>query len=122
MRFLGEESPSPVGGTYLESDPDPEGIGERLPPTPLSTSGARRWWTRSQRIRTLAEVPLTMPLVETTAAPIYIQIAGRARHLRGLGMPQEAIGRELGVSARTVPVTLAAAAFPLAHGGRTPAP
>ena len=34
-----------------ESDPDPEGIGERIPPTPLSTSGASRWLTRSQRIR-----------------------------------------------------------------------
>ena len=54
-------------------------------------SNALRWWTRSQRIRTLAQVPLTVPSVEAVPAPIYVQIAGRARHLRGLGMTQEAI-------------------------------
>ena len=31
-----------------ESDPDPEGIGERVTPTPPSTSGARRWWRRRE--------------------------------------------------------------------------
>jgi ParB-like chromosome segregation protein Spo0J len=50
----------------------------------------------------VAEVPLTVPLVEATAPPIYIQVAWRARHLRELGLTQEAIGRDLGVSARTV--------------------
>ena len=36
----------------------------------------------------LGRGPLTVPLVEATAAPIYVQIAGRARHLRELGMTQ----------------------------------
>jgi hypothetical protein len=65
-------------------------------------SDATRWWTRSQRIRTLAGVPLAVGLVETIPAPVYLQIAGRVRHLRGLGLTQEVIARELGVSARTV--------------------
>jgi transcriptional regulator with XRE-family HTH domain len=41
-------------------------------------------------------------LVVDAGAEVYIQIAGRAHHLRGLGLTQEGIARELGVSARTV--------------------
>jgi len=50
----------------------------------------------------VAEVPLIVALGETTPAPIHIQIAGRARQLKGLALTQEAIGRELGVSTGTV--------------------
>jgi hypothetical protein len=57
---------------------------------------------RSQRIRTLAGIPVIVALVEAIPGPAYLQIAGRARHLRGLGLTQERIARELGVSARTV--------------------
>jgi transcriptional regulator with XRE-family HTH domain len=43
--------------------------------------------------------------------PIFLQIAARARHLRELGLTLEAIGRELGVSARTVAKALASTDF-----------
>lgn len=69
-------------------------------------STSLRWWTRSQRIRTVAEVPLVAALVETLPAPVYLQIAGQARQLRGLGLAQEVIARELGVSAKTVAKSL----------------
>lgn len=83
--------------------PASAGVKKELPTT---TERGKEWWTRSQRIRTAAEVPLVAALVETIAAPVYLQIAGRARHLRGLGLTLEVIARELGVSARTVAKSL----------------
>lgn len=53
-------------------------------------------WTRSQRIRTAAVVPLEVMLVNENELPLYQPIAERAKHLHDLGMSYRAIGRTLG--------------------------
>jgi len=55
------------------------------------------WWTRSQRIRTAAEVPFEAVLADTAMAPVYQRIASKALHLRQLGLGRSAIARSLGV-------------------------
>lgn len=54
-------------------------------------------WSRSQRIRTAAEIPLEVILVDEAELPLYERLAERAKHLRELGMSYRAIGRVLGV-------------------------
>ena len=60
------------------------------------------WWTRTQRIRTAAEVPLEAVLKKTKTPPLYQQIAGKALHLRELGMSYCGIARRLEVDDKTV--------------------
>jgi hypothetical protein len=59
-------------------------------------------WTRTQRIRTAATVPVEAAMVDRAEAPLYLRIAERARHLRELGMSDKAIARTLSVSDKTV--------------------
>jgi len=61
-----------------------------------------RWWTLSQRIRTLAQVHFEAEILDTGAAPIYQQIAPKAFQLKQLGMSVSAIARSLGVTDKTV--------------------
>ena len=61
-----------------------------------------RWWRRTQRIRTAAEVPLEAALLETEAKPLYQRVAGKALQLRELGLSLSAIGRRLGADDKTV--------------------
>ena len=61
-----------------------------------------RWWTRTQRIRTAAEVPLEVVLAETEERPLYQRLARKALHLRELGLSLSAIARKLGVDDKTV--------------------
>jgi DNA-binding NarL/FixJ family response regulator len=66
-----------------------------------------QWWTRSQRIRTAAELPLVVSLVDRSSLPLHAQIAPRARVLAALGLPNVQIAAELGVSDKTVAKALA---------------
>lgn len=59
-------------------------------------------WTRSQRIRTAAELPLVVDLADPAPPPKYQQIAERAARLRELGMTYRAIGEALGVDEKLV--------------------
>jgi hypothetical protein len=61
-----------------------------------------RWWTRSQSIRTLAEIPLEVPIIDPVQTPKYQKIAAEAVVLRRLGLPVYKIARALGVAAKTV--------------------
>ncbi len=62
----------------------------------------RYWWTRSQRIRTFAEIPIEAAILNAGAAPAYQQIAPKAVHLHQRGMSKSAIARRLSVTNKTV--------------------
>jgi len=66
-----------------------------------------KWWTRTQRIRTFAEVPIEAAILDTDAPPIYQQIASKAIQLQQVGMSNSAIARRLGISDKTVAKALA---------------
>jgi hypothetical protein len=57
-----------------------------------------KWWTRSQRIRTFAEIPIEAAILDATAPPIYQQIAAKAFHLQQVGMSDSAIAKRLGIT------------------------
>jgi hypothetical protein len=61
-----------------------------------------KWWTLSQRIRTLAEIPFLVDLLEIEEPPVYQQISEKSLHLHKLGLSNEAIGKHLGVDGKTV--------------------
>ena len=61
-----------------------------------------RWWTRSQSIRTAAQLPFEAAILETLEAPTYQRIAEKARHLHQLGLNLSRIAQALGVSDKTV--------------------
>lgn len=60
------------------------------------------WWTLSQSIRTFAETPFSVALLEAEKPPIYQLIAEKALHLNQLGLSMEGISRHLGVDGKTV--------------------
>ena len=60
------------------------------------------WWTRTQRIRTLAKVPFQVAILRCEEPPVYQRIAPKAVHLRELGLRNAAIARRLGVTDKTV--------------------
>ena len=59
-------------------------------------------WTRSQRIRTTAEVPFEAVLLEAADPPLYQRIAVEATRLHRLGLSDVRITQSLGVSDKTV--------------------
>jgi hypothetical protein len=59
-------------------------------------------WTRSQPIRTVAEIALSFSLLETRPPFAFQAIASEASRLLRLGMPFSSIARHLGVSDKTV--------------------
>ena len=59
-------------------------------------------WTRTQRIRTAARIPIEAVIVDHADVPVYLKIADQAKHLRDLGISDRAIGRALRVSDKTV--------------------
>jgi hypothetical protein len=65
-----------------------------------------KWWTRSQPIRTVAELSLSFPLLETRPPFAYQYLAERASELWRLGMSACVIARALGVSDKTITKTL----------------
>lgn len=74
--------------------PDPQG-------GPDEGSNSLRWWRRSNRVRTGAEVSISVTLLETEEPPLYQQIAENASRLNQLGMNMEAIARQLKVDGKT---------------------
>ena len=60
------------------------------------------WWTRTQRIRTAAEVLFEAALLDTSPPLIYQDIARRALQLRELGLTDTAIARQMRVTDKTV--------------------
>jgi hypothetical protein len=52
-------------------------------------------------------MPIEVPILEVDAAPIYQQVATRARHLEELGMRRSQIARGCGVDWKTVVKALA---------------
>jgi len=77
-----------------------------LEPGPEETSepgsSALRKWSRSQSIRTAAQVPIAVALVETLPAPRYQQIATEAARLSQLGFSRGRIAASLSVTDKTV--------------------
>jgi hypothetical protein len=61
----------------------------------------RFWWTRSQHIRTLATVPLEIPLAEPGPEPVFRRIADEALELHDLGWSKDKIARHFKVAGRT---------------------
>jgi len=61
-----------------------------------------KWWTLSQRIGTIAEIPFEVAILDTDAPPTYQKIAPRAFQLHQLGMSSLAIARRLAVTDKTV--------------------
>jgi hypothetical protein len=59
-------------------------------------------WTRTQRIRTAASIPVDAVIAEGGELPVYLKIAHNAKHLRELGMSDRAIARALGISDKTI--------------------
>lgn len=80
--------------------------------TPPDRNGAEggshslRRWTRTQRIRTAAAIPVEALIVDPVEVPVYLRIAETATHLRDLGMSDKAIARALDVSDKTVTKSL----------------
>ena len=64
--------------------------------------GSKPWWTRTQTIRTLAQVPLDVIIRESEEIPAYQEIAHKALHLSKLGFSDSTIARYLKVSDKTV--------------------
>lgn len=60
------------------------------------------WWTRSQRIRTLGEMPFEVALLEAEERPVYQRIAEEGSQLQRLGMNNARIARHLKVDPKTV--------------------
>ena len=56
----------------------------------------------AQRIRTAAEVPFEVALLDTSPPPIYQRIARKALHLQELGLSRAAIARRLAADEKTV--------------------
>lgn len=71
-----------------------------------------RRWTRTQRIRTAAAIPVVVTIIDAGSIPIYLEIGAKAAHLHELGMSDRAIARAIGVSDKTVAKSLS----PIASG------
>lgn len=82
----------------LEMDPSP-GSGDGSNPL--------RWWTRSQRIRTTAELPFGVALLETIEGLLYQRISTEVRRLHRLGLSLSRIAAHLDVSDKTAARALA---------------
>ena len=60
------------------------------------------WWTRSQRLRTLAAVRLAVELRDPPETPVYQRIAAEATQMRAAGGTVKAIRVHFGVDHHTV--------------------
>ena len=69
-----------------------------------SDSGAKslRWWTRQQRLRTLAALPVQVELRVEPVVPVYQRIAAEAAGMRARGLSVAAVARHFGVDDHTV--------------------
>lgn len=87
-------------------------LEEPLDGSPEGGSNSLRWWTRTQRIRTAAELPFEAVLTDAVAVPLCQRIASKALHLHHLGLRPSAIARRLEVASQTVAKALALLAKP----------
>jgi hypothetical protein len=62
----------------------------------------RKWWTRSQSIRTLAQIPIEVALVDPVQPLKHEEIAAEVVLLRKLGVPVYKIAHAVGVADKTV--------------------
>jgi hypothetical protein len=109
MTFTGRRSLGPrdyrplaprVGRPYFEAETALQVLEQIQDPEGGSTSS--KWWTQSQPIRTVAELPMSFPLHETRPPFAYQYLAERASELWHLGMSASAMARAFGVSGKTV--------------------
>ena len=61
-----------------------------------------QWWTRTQLIRTLGSIPISVTIIEPKTKPVYQQIATECLHLNELGFSNYRIARILNVDAKMV--------------------
>ena len=68
-----------------------------------SDSGAKslRWWTRSQRLRTIAQVLIEAELLRPVEAPVYQSIAADAAAMHERGAPVSGIAKHFGLDHHT---------------------
>jgi hypothetical protein len=76
----------------------------------------RRKWTRSQRIRTVGQVPFEVTITETVPPPAYQRIAVEAQRLARLGLCFTRIAKALGVTDKTVAKAITWIGDPLEPG------
>jgi hypothetical protein len=69
---------------------------------PRGCGGRFLRWTRTQRIRTAAAIPVEVVIADAGSTPAFLRIAAKAAHLRELGMSDRAIAQALDVSDKTV--------------------
>ena len=62
----------------------------------------RVWWTRTQRLRTVAELPFEAEFRAVVPGPVYQRIAAAAAGMNDQGVTVAAIGRHFGVDHHTV--------------------
>ncbi len=89
-----------VGRPYYQAETALQVLDLREAPESGSTSS--KWWTRSQPIRTLAQVPFQFPLLGARRPFAYQHLSGKAVELQRLGMSASAIARALGVTDKTI--------------------
>ena len=77
---------------------------------PEGGSNWLRWWTQSLPIRTLAQLPLRFPIVETRQPFAYQYLAEKAGTLQRLGVSIGEIARALSVTHKTITKALRLAA------------
>jgi hypothetical protein len=78
-----------------------------IPNSGICQAGNRPWGsqlppTRSQSIRTLAQIPIEVPLVDPIRTLKYQEIAEEVGLLKKLGLPVYKIARSTGVADKTV--------------------
>ena len=65
-----------------------------------------KWWTRSQSIRAVSEMPMTFPVAEAVV-PLCHRLAPEIARLFLLGLSRRRIAKALGVDDKTVAKALA---------------
>ncbi len=88
-----------VGRPYYQAETALQVLDLREAPESGSTS--LKWWTRSQPIRTAAQLPFQFPVLDTRQPFIYQVVAEKALQLHQLGMSNCAIARALHVTDKT---------------------
>lgn len=68
----------------------------------MSLGTRLRKWTRTQRTRTAAELPVSADLVDNEPYRKYVVLAPNVLQLTQLGMTQAEIAKALGTTPRTV--------------------
>ena len=59
------------------------------------------WWTRTQRLRTVAELPFEVEFRSVVPVPVYQRIAVEATEMQHRGVTVAAIARYFGVDDHT---------------------